>query len=149
MLTVGVVDLGNVSGDLAALTPDAQDPNWRCSASPHLVMPSEDEVVARTENAIDTPIAAYDSGSAIGFAMVRNENGQLRWFLGDTDRFQEVLTAICRYVIDTMGLTPWGVVEGTNLRLQAMFDHPNVAIESQRVSDGVLYSTVRWTEDAV
>lgn len=145
MLTIGVVDAGNVSGDLTTLTPDAQDPDWRCSPTSSFVLPSTDEVLARAENGIDTPLGVYEAGTAVGFAMVRNENGQLRWFIADTERFQEVLTLVCRYVIDTMGLIPWGVVEGTNNRLAAMWEHPNVGIESQRVVNNVLYTTVRWT----
>lgn len=146
MLTVGVLDLANVNADLAALQSDAANAQWRCSVSPTLVMPTVHEVTTMAGEGKETPLAAYDQGVAVGFAMVRNDSARIRWFLADVDRFHEVLEAMCRYIIDAMQQVPWGIVEGTNNRLQAMLDNPHVEVIEQQVRNGVLYSTAQWIE---
>lgn len=126
---------------LAALTHDATDPAWSCTTTPY-APPAETFLGPIVAGACRAIVMRQDA-TVVGFTIM-DPDGRLGWLILDTAQFQDLLVALCAWIVDTYGVNAYGTVEDNNQRFAVMDADPNVAIESVTTDGDRFTALVRW-----
>lgn len=147
MLTISEVQPGDVAARipsaLADVAHDAADPSWVCVPSSTIVLPTVDELQRVAAEGVEHIVLLEDAGTIVGLTTVADD-GRMRWLILDTTQFAALLEPLGDWIVQYLGVNPWGVVSGDNQRLAAMIAHPRVLIEEQIDNAGNLATVVRW-----
>ena len=116
---------------------------WKCCTTTNLLLPSPDEITRVVNEQIERAVVVEDDGQTVGFTLMRTD-GRLRWLILEPTRVDELAPLLFAWLVDNIGGTVWGIVEGETPQLATLVARADVAVDLQEVVSGVQLTTIRW-----